>query len=654
MQDENEVFNPLNRSMIGKILCTEKGSAEITNIKIPLIKNILIISYEDLNNTEITVGGVKYPVLAGNYSYYAGQPLLGVFAKDIETLNLCLSEIEITYGETSEFTQQIFRNTFTRGEIEETENADNKIIKSEYTILNYSQGLLNTCRTTANYSEGILYLKFSSQWPYRTSENVCSEFNLSKKQIVIFPDSYHSPYDQLLIMPDISAIIASAASLRTNSQVELDTDPVSYRIPMKFISESIVDSNNCILSQTFNIRADMGAFPFYRDEFVKNVIAGLCSAYSIKKISVNIETVTSSNPPASFFGDIGYSASKAALENHIDFLADKLNEFPDEFRFKNLASTGISSKILGNSDSEAVRKILEKCSDETMYKRLYAVYSQDRPGKIRINPVVNFSYGVGIACGQGISGFSLNSEICKNRSVTLTLTDEKKLIVSLGIQIRENIKKLCHSIISSYIRIGFDDIIYRDLNSEDICDLGPDLLNNGTSVIPGLMHGALKLLKQKTENKDNTVEYPLTVTYKTDSNTEESFFNTSSSAALSILIHINPVTLTPVIDNVKVKVETGKIYDQYKTETLIRYAVVLGINDVCTHIDKDFKTEISIECNDKIPGGSPLSLIRGLTASSFLSALSQALSHTVNIIHLNPEDILKIIENTTKGTAHED
>ena len=78
MPNRSEIFKLSERKLIGKLLYTDRGGVEITNIVIPIMKNVLVISKDDLSITEINFYESKIPVLAGDYSYYKGQPILAV------------------------------------------------------------------------------------------------------------------------------------------------------------------------------------------------------------------------------------------------------------------------------------------------------------------------------------------------------------------------------------------------------------------------------------------------------------------------------------------------------------------------------------------------------------------------------------------------
>ncbi len=664
MPNRSEIFKLSERKLIGKLLYTDRGGVEITNIVIPIMKNVLVISKDDLSITEINFYESKIPILAGDYSYYKGQPILAVFANNIENLNLCISEIKITYKEdsiqdeiqeeinsilnlkstekTNEIKSQALKS-FNYGNTEKFFTSENKTFSTSFTVNSHKETLLHSDRIFSYYNNNSIYIKFMSQWPFHVRDCICNEMKIRSDQVFLYPDNFTAPYDQLLYMPSIACVIAAIASKKINGLIELDVDMTSHQMPLSFQINSSITEDNKIQAQKIIVKADMGAITILKEEFAKNIIAGLTSPYRTEALSIDIEIFTSASEPAFLFGDIGYSAALSASEYHISRLSDYLGVFPDEFRLNNISKNEILKKIFNYTDLEFLKESLNECSNISMFKRIYAVNSLNRPGKSIISPQVDYSRGIGIACGNGILGFSLNSTYIDSCSISLSFTKEKKLIIKLGTQIRDNIKNICHSIISKNLQVKYEDIIFDDINNTYIQDFGPTVLSKNRELLPTLLTEAINLIKKELDKNPNDIIWPINVTYHYQKPEGNEFFNVDSSGCMCIFLHVDSLKLTPVIDNIWLRLNIGKTFDLSKLNAQVQSIILLELSCLFPHVNIDYKLDIEIQTDKNKNFSASSTLIRGLTAAAFTSALSQATNYPIKSIPFSDSDIMNII-----------
>lgn len=659
MPEQSELFDLSKKHLVGRLITSTVSSGKIEDISMPgegQFKHMLVLSAADFEKTPaLDVMNDKFPFFASDEINYKGQPVLAVFGYDTEDLELFCKDLKISYQikqDSEDRAEEQYGEPFiwSSGNTDEYFTPDAKTFESQFEIYPFSNTMLGDQKIYAVKKDGQYHIRIASQWPFHVRQSVAKVMGCPLEDVILYPQPYYAPYDQLVITPSVLACIAAMAAEQSGELVRLSSSMVSWQPRISIKHETALSQDGAPLADRAECTINIGAFPLFTSEICHNLLAGLVPVYPIKAADVTIKIIRSSSPPANFFGDLGFSMALAGTEIHFSQLASSLGLQPGVWKLNNVKdidkkTVRISERVKQSSDLQRLESSLKAIVDESWYSRKYAANTQKRILAMKMNPIVNYSRGIGIAAGEGVMGFSQQFNASANYTLSVTMDENQKLIVNTGMHTDRSMTAIWKDVIRQFIDIPMEDIEFLDINDSEIVDMGPSTLSRKVGIVSSLLLKACSELSRKLSFSS----LPLTVTSNYEAEFTDPFYFSSCIGAVAIDLHIDTVMLSPIIDNIWVNFHLGHVFDKNRLLSKARHTITTVLSDICPRSSAKCNIDIHIDQDGMFTASSLTAGLRGLTTAALVGALSQALGHQIYKIPVTNEDILAIASKGTFG-----
>ena len=652
MPEQSDLFDLTKKHLIGRLVTSTVSNARIADISMPgesQFRHMLVLSAADFgNHSGIRIMDEEFPFFARDEVCYKGQPVLAVFGYDSEDVEMFCNQVKVSYQikPDSEYSvPEEYGKPFiwSYGNPDEYFNAGAKTFRSTFEITPFSNSMLGDQRMFVVQKDGKFNIRLSSQWPIHVRKSVAETLDCDIDKVVVHNQPYYAPYDQLVVLPSILACIACMASQISGELIQLSAPMVAWQPRMQIEHETAYLQDGTILADRANCNVDLGAFPIFSSEIYHNILAGLVPTYPMKAAEICITTNRSSAPPSNFFGDLGYSMAQAGTENHFSQLAVATGMQPGIWKLSRISEIGASGLPLCESvkqgaDYDKLEKSAKEVIESSWFSRKYAANAQKHLIPVRMNPAINYSRGIGFACGESIMGFSQQFNASADYSITITMNENETLSVNTGIQADRTMAAIWKETIRKFIDIPEEDIIFVDINDPDILDLGPSTLSRKIGIVSALLIKACSELARKLRFS----RLPISITAENEAEISDPFYYSSGIGAVAIDLHIDTVMLSPIIDNVWVNFHLSHVFDMERLLSKARHTITTVLSDICPRSNAKCNIDIRIDQDGSFTASSLTAGLRGLTTAALTGALSQALGHTIHRIPVTSDDILGI------------
>ena len=663
MPEQSDLFDLTKKHLIGRLVTSTVSNARIADISMPgesQFRHMLVLSASDFgNHNGIRIMDEELPFFAREEVCYKGQPVLAVFGYDSEDVELFCKQVKVSYQikpDSEDPAPEQYGSPFiwSYGNTDEYFNSGARTFRSTFEITPFSNSMLGDQRLFVVQKEGKFNIRLSSQWPIHVRKSVAEALECDIQDVVVHNQPYYAPYDQLVVFPSILACIACMASRISGELVQLSSPMVSWQPRMLIEHETAYMQDGTLLADRANCSVDMGAFPFFSSEVYHNVLAGLVPTYPLKAAEVCILTNRSSAPPSNFFGDLGFSMALAGTESHFSQLAASIGMQPGVWKLGRISEIGpaglpLCESVKQGADYDKLEKSAKEVIESSWYSRKYAANSQKHLIPVRMNPAINYSRGIGFACGESIMGFSQQFNASAKYSITITMNENETLSVNTGIQADRSMTSIWKETIRKFIDIPDEDIKFVDINDPDILDIGPSALSRKIGIVSALLIKACSELARKLRFS----RLPISVTAENEAELSDPFYYSSGIGAVAIDLHIDTVMLSPIIDNVWVNFHLSHVFDMERLLNKARHTITAVLSDICPRSTAKCNIDIKIDQDGSFTASSLTAGLRGLTTAALVGALSQALGHTIRRIPVTSDDILGIAvlqhQNTEGG-----
>ena len=661
MPEQSDIFELNKKYLVGKLITSTVAKGHIAAIELPpegKYSNIFVVTAEDLGLFNfVQVMDEKVPILAAQEISYKGQPVMAVFGPADEDVELYCREVKISYQiapEAEVLTTEIYGQPFewSFGDTNEYFVQHAKTVKSTFSVGAHESALLGDQRIFATLQKGVMNLQLETQWPVSVKKAVAQVLGFSLDKVNVEAQPNVASYDQFILRPTVFSCIAAVAAVKTKSAVQMCVPLVSYQPVLNYKFETVVSHDEGCIAGRFSCTVDMGAFPVFTQEVYNNVLAGIVPVYPMKALDLKVTILKSPSSPANFFGDLGFAMSQAAVENHYTQVALALGLQPGLWRLELLKTCenkgpALSEKVRQSKGFENLSKALEDVIEASWYTRKCAVNTQKRHYGNKVNPLVNYSKGIGLAAGEGIMGFSQQFNVAMKYCLSVTLTEDNKVIVNTGMQAGKDMLFIWKETIKQYLDVPEDDIIFLDINDEKIIDIGPNVLSRKIGIVTRLLIQACSEISRKKAFS----RLPITVEATSKSSLSDPFYYSSCFGAVAIELHLDTVTLSPVIDKVWARFHMGHVFDMQKLINKARLAIFTVISEVFPNISWQFNIDLKVEESADYEQSSITAAIRGLTIAALIGAISQALGRPVNFLPITDLDILSLLKGEKPNIA---
>ena len=657
MAEQSELFDLSKKHLIGKLVTSTVSSGKIADISMPSenqFRHMLVLSAADFDNRDgIEVMDEEFPIFARDEVFYKGQPVLAVFGYDSEDVDLFCRQVKVSYqimpdSENSGGRLHGSPFAWSYGNTDDFFTSKAKTFKSSFEVVPFSNTMLGDLRIFATQREGKFHVRLASQWPIHVRKSIAHALGIDIDDILLYPQSYYSPYDQLVLEPSVLCCIAAMAAQQSGELVQISAPMVSWQPRMRIEHETAFHDDGTLLADRASCTIDLGAYPFFASEVCSNVLAGLVPVYPMKAADVSIQITSSSTAPASFFGDLGYSMALAGTENHFSQLASAIGVQPGIWRLNRVNEikkdgNPLCESVKQGSDFDKLKKSLKEVLDKSWYSRKYSANSQKRMMNLRMNPMINYSRGIGIGCGQSIFGFSQQFNANANYSLSVTLDEDNTVKVTTGMTADKGMQGLWKDTIRKFLEVPSENIVFADINDHEVIDMGPSALSRKMGIVSALLVQACSEIARKKQFS----RLPITVSTQYDAELTDPFYCSSSIGSVVMDLHIDTVVLSPIIDNIWVNFHLGHVFDMERLLNKARHTITAVLSDICPRSTAKCNIDIKISQDGSFTSSSLTSGLRGLTTAALVNALSQALGHTIKKIPVTSDDILAIAGKST-------
>ena len=659
MPEQSELFDLTRKHLTGRLVTSTVSNGKIADISMPgenQYKHMLVLSAADFGlYGSLSVMDEELPFFAREEVNYKGQPVLAVFGYDTEDVELFCKQMKISYQikpDSEDYKGEQFGAPFiwSSGNTDEYFTKNSKTFKSQFEVSPFSNMMLGDQKVFAVKKDGKYYIRIASQWPIHVRKSVAQAMGCGVEDVIVFPQQYYAPYDQLVITPSVLACIAALAAEQSGELVQLSCPMISWQPRITIEHETALSQDDVLLADRADCTIDLGAFPFFTTEVFHNVLAGLVPIYPVKAADVSIRIIRSSSPPANFFGDLGYSMALAGTEVHFSQLAASLGVQPGLWKLNNVKdidkkTVRVSESVKQSSDLQKLGGSIKSIIDKSWYSRKYASNTQKRIYAMKMNPIVNYSRGIGIAAGEGVMGFSQQFNASANYTLSVTMNENNTLTVNTGMHADKSMVGIWKDVVRQFIDIPPEDIDFLDINSPEIMDLGPSTLSRKVGIVSSLLIKACSELSRKLTFS----RLPVTVTTDYEAELTDPFYFSSCTGAVAIDLHIDTVMLSPVIDNIWVNFHLGHVFDMDRLLNKARHTITTVLSDICPRSTAKCNIDIRVDQDGSFTASSMTAGLRGLTTAALVGALSQALGHQIHKIPVTSDDILGIASKGTFG-----
>lgn len=657
MPEQSELFAVNRKHLVGKLVTATVSNGVIAGVELPegsVSSNLVVISAKDFGECNyIDVMGESVPIFAKDEVSYKGQPVLAVFGSVSEDVELFCNAVKVSYqitpGSESSATQ-VFGEPFnwSYGNTDEYFVQGSKTLKTTFSVGSHSCNTLGDQKIFAVMDEGVMKLQLETQWPVHVRRSVANVLGLPFENVHIDVQPYFASFDQLIMMPSLLSCIAAKAAIMTGELVRLYAPLVSWQPKMDFEFRTAVLQDGGCAAGRYKCTIDMGAFPIFSKEVCYNILAGIVPVYPMKALDVTVTIMKSCAPPANFFGDLGYSMSLAAVENHFTQLALAYGRQPGLWKLEQVNECGHKGTPMGESVRESsgfdnLAKTLDEVVSSSWYSRKYAANSQKALFAERMNPLVNYSRGIGIATGEGIMGFSQQYNALVRYSLSVSLTQDEKVVVNTGMQASRNMMAVWKQAVRQFLDVDDDNIVFKSVNDADIIDIGPDVLSRRIGIVTRLLIKACSEISKKKAFS----RLPITVTAYSEADLSDPYYFSSCFGTVAVELHLDTVSLSPVIDKVWARFHMGHVFDVQKLVNKARLSMFSVISEVLPNWSGDLNIDLGISQDSDYTPSSVTAAVRGLTMAALISALSQAIGRYVNAVPITESSILALIKGSS-------
>ena len=357
-----------------------------------------------------------------------------------------------------------------------------------------------------------LTIHVSSQWPFNILDSAASALNMPKSKINVILHKEAESLDGRMWFPCMLAVQAAVASFLTKKNISIEfsrkeTFLYTTKTPAITIRhKSAVSDSGLIEAMNISIMMDAGAYNPFVNEMLRQMTLTAAGIYRLSVFTVNAVAVRSTNGLTDLFSGWGDAYTTAALEKHLNEIAERLNVSPVQLRMDNILRVK-QERIYGEKKEENFKfddLFQTVCTESDFFRKHYAYRALNTARKSRYDG--NWR-GIGIASGFQYNGSNILVKAGMNYSAEITLTKENKAIVKAEPS-SDNLKNILKRKIAQELETEENRIVFLGGSTDDMSLTGAATASCGISILPDLIEKCCQGIKKLKFRKP----LPLTVT----------------------------------------------------------------------------------------------------------------------------------------------
>ena len=626
----------------------ERGSILATTLP-PLKEGFYTLDAKDLgNNNLIAVGTDHLPLFAPGEISYKGEPIMALFGPDKEVLALLADEIEFDYQISQEELppSEIEPLKFGWGDMQASSEEEESVVEKSY-IDRPTATLEDTLFKVSTWIDGeLLKIEAPTQWPFHLRDTVAHVCNRTQKSVVVYPQEHFSPKDEKLLLPSLLASIAAMATKKFGQPVELMTTFPTFKSGVTVWRKTYLSTKGKPLREEVKAIIDQGAFPLFSQEMMAQTMAGLIPLYQLEAFSAEVEVVLSPTYPAHFFGDLGYSSTLFSSEAHTSNLAVAAQMVSTNWRTKYYGESRPRNEYMETLPIPKLRDLIGETGTVADFSRHSAVYKLQKRTKQHLSPFFNYSRGVGIACGGGLSGFSTTSALHTASKISVTLDANNEVTINTSYYPSQKTFSLWRSIIIEELALEKETIVFVANDTSQMVDSGPEVLSLDVERSVAMLTHCCQAIKRKQFQEPLPISEAVSAKMITAG--VEPLFCSKNWGCIILQLEVNTMTLEVEARQLWGRFTFSNAYDKELLKTKFKHIINSTLHEIniIPRYRKGAPPLIELEIENLEQEAFPssaTSAIRAMVMAAASAALSQALQAEVNAMPVTASDIIKYI-----------
>lgn len=646
-----DTFPTKKEHLTGVLVCSSIKKGKILNIEYPeMDDSFVVITASDIGNTNrIRIVETYIPLLAKEEVFYYGQPIIILLGKNIEQLLSNASNIRISYkisNEDKEIVEKTNPIIWKHGAAKEVFDQEGiRIFEGKYTSLRYKSPGFTMHRVLAEEKNGFINIETATQWPFNIKNIISSVLEIPKNKIIVKIMDYQSNHDEYMVDSIFLSAYAAVATVKTGMPVEIIHSESVSRPEITINRKTAVNlETQRPLAEEIFVEVNQGAFNCFSAELATNLIASLIPLYQLRAIYIEINFLQNNNDkPASFFGDLGYSAGVISSETHFNRIAKLLDRNPYKWKMEHIGSNNLQDTIIEYPEFSLLKEISDEVMKKSGYIRKYAVYGMNKDRNYLLNPFINYDRGIGFAISPGIVGFSNSFQYKKAYEIELILSSMQDAVINTSFDVNAKNSEYWKTIVSEQLGIKKFNVDFLSIEDNKLANSGPSVLDRETCIMPYLLNKACSEAKQKISPE---TKYPLIIKVHPDVKEPLMGYSSYSWGASVVELYINPIRLIPEITSVWSFFSLPNIPNRRDYEIQIKHLIFKTLKESGANMGKTFSNNLTlIDRQEKNNFSFPE--VRGVISAAYLSAIEQTQNKTIGKLPISPNEFFE--SNSERG-----
>ena len=654
MADRSTKSQNQNETLCGIIIRSSIDSGSILGITPPKAdKRFFILGPKDIpGSNTVAVFDDDFPLFASTDISYRGQPIIALFGPDTETVEVKSREVEIDFQLTADagpyHTKHVHSPIVYRwGNLHEILSQSATTFERTY-VDRRVWTREDTVTQVRTWIDGdLLRVEAPTQWPFHVRDTVATVCGRTRKSVVVHPKGHFSPKDEKLILPSVLAAVSALATMKSGKQVRMISRFPTYKSPITISRRTALDAQGKPIAEAVEAIVDQGAFPLFTAELFKQILTGLIPMYELQAFSATVKIAESHSPPSHFFGDLGYSSALFSTEAHASALARSREANPSNWRMKHYADGKKRSEVLETLPIAKLRDLMGETCTVSDFARHHSVYELQRKTRNPISAFLNYSRGIGISCGAGVSGFSSESPLHTAAKLSVTLDTNNRVIVNSSFFTSRKTTTLWRSVIAKELSIERENVSFVEPDTMHMADTGPEVLSLDVE------RSVIMLMQCCNAIKAKRFQEPLPITESITAKSAlpaspPAMFSSRNWGCLIVELEVNTISFDVEIRRVWGRFTFSNTTDIRRLQMKFRHIINTSLRECnVTPIHRDgipplMDIQVNTLESEAYPS-SATSALRAMVMAACTSALSQALNCDATKMPITSEDIISYI-----------
>ncbi|MDD4218828.1 MAG: molybdopterin cofactor-binding domain-containing protein [Sphaerochaetaceae bacterium] len=648
-----------SQTIHGIIIRANIDSGSILGVTLPKPdKRFVLLEAKDvIGKNVVSVAGDELPLFASTDITYKGQPIFALFGPDAEAVEVKSREIEIDFQltPTSQTQVQVENKeplTCAWGNLDEAFKQGETVIERTYTDRQTWTREDTILQVTTWVEDDLLKIEIPTQWPFHVRDTVAQICGRTQKSVVVYPQPHFSAKDEKLLLPSMLAAMAALATLKLQARVQMISRFPTYKSAITITRKTALDAKGKPIGEKVKAQINQGAYALFTTEMLTQALAGLFPLYQLSAFSAEVQAVTSHAPPSHFFGDLGYSSTLFSSEAHASAIARHLQMNPANWRIKHYGEGTEQNSIVETLPITKLRDLIGDTCKKADFARHSAVYELQRRAKHPLSAFLNYSRGIGLACGAGISGFSTDSALHTAAKIEITLEANNRVIVNTSFYPTKKITSLWRTIIINELSLEKETVIFVENDTMHMVDTGPEVLSLDVERSVMMITRCCEIIKRK-RFKD---PLPITesVSAKSILSSSKIQFSSKNWGCLVLQLEINTIKLEVEARRIWGRFSFSNTPDTKKLQVKFKHIINSSLheNNIIPVFRKGSPPLMDIEIDtvgEQAYPSSATSALRAMVMAACASALSQALNCDVCTMPVSNDDIISYIRRQNEN-----